>query len=222
MQTTNKHLLLLLLSITIFNSNVLSQEKRSGELGVALGGSYYLGEINKIPFVGTRPAVGVLYRHTFDTRLAITGNFTYGRLAGNAKPNSYYQYDGDKSFNSSFYELSAVGEFNFIPFLPGKKKYVYTPYIFAGVSEIYYKRDNYLYKFIFSIPFGVGVKYNINTKFIFGAFIGMRKTFFDYMDYKPRNNDKQVYYAGNKDWYSVFGVSLSYKIKYNAKCPAFD
>lgn len=228
MQNITKYLPLILIAVflNLFNTPLLAQGKKSGEIGGSIGGAYYLGDINKMPFVGTRLSASAFYRHTIDTRIAITGNFTYGTLtADDANSSSGYQIDRDESFKNSFYEFSAVGEFNFIPFLPAKRKYVYTPYIFAGVSEIYYpKGEN---KFILSIPFGVGVKYNINTQYILGAFIGMRKTFDDYVDFyynhpSPHYPKKQLAYAGNKDWLSIFGVSLSYKIKYRMICPAFD
>ncbi len=218
------HLITIVLLSILFNNHATAQFKKSGEFGGSIGGSYYLGDINKIPFVGTRLSAGIFYRHTIDTRFAITGNFTYGTLTG-TNSNSGFKIDANFTFKNSFYELGAVGEFNFIPFLPAKKKYIYTPYVFAGISEIYYPGG--INSFILSIPFGVGIKYNINTQYILGTFIGMRKTFNDYIDYyyvppSPNHPKKQEAYAGNSDWYSVFGISLSYIIKYRVKCPTFD
>ncbi len=229
MHTAYKNLtkLTIILLFCFLNTPLKAQMKKSGEIGVSVGGSFYLGDINKIPFLGTKISAGVLYRHTIDTRFAITGSFTYGKLSGDdANSSNDFQIERNKSFNNPFYELAAVGEFNFMRFLPAKKNYIYTPYVFAGVGGIYYPNGESS-NFIFSIPFGVGVKYNINRKIIFGAFAGMRKTFnddidFDYTPPTPGHPFKQYGYAGNKDWYSVFGISLSYKIKYRMKCPAFD
>jgi hypothetical protein len=218
-----KLFLLLLLAAASFNS--FGQNKKSGEIGVVLGGSYYMGELNKTPFVGTKLSAGAFYRHTFDTRFAVNGNFTYGKLAGNSE-NTNFDNAAIQSFTNPFYELGGIAEFNFIPFLPGNKKYFSTPYVFAGLAETYYPAGRK--KFLLNIPFGVGFKYNLNTNFILAAHMAMHKTFNDDIDYfyAPRpsdhGGDKQWGYAANKDWYSVFGVTLSYKIKYRVKCPAFD
>jgi len=223
----NTILIIILLAAVSFGS--LGQNKKSGEIGISLGGSYYLGELNKTPFVGTKLSAGAFYRHTFDTRYAIKGNFTYGTLSGDAE-NTVFVNPGIVSFKNRLFELSGTGEFNFIPYLPGNKKYIYTPYVFAGVATAFYLGGEK--SFIYSIPFGMGVKYNLNDNFMLGAFIGMHKTIIkthnDNLDYeyypKPTAAEpiKQWSYDGNKDWYSVFGVSLSYKIKYSIKCPAFD
>lgn len=223
----NKLYIIIIICFTFIGGSASSQNVRSGEIGGSIGGTFYLGEINKIPLANTRLAASVLYRHTFDKRFSATGSITYGSLTANdANSNSGYQKTRNKSFSSSFYELSAVGEFNFMPFAPGKrKKYLYSPYIFIGVSEMYY--PNGVYKFILNIPFGIGVKYNINSNYMLGAYAGMRKTFDDFMDFNYATStenrpEKQISYTGNDDWFSVFGISLTYKIKYREKCPAFN
>ena len=220
---TSKLFILLLLAAV--SSNAFGQNKKSGEIGIVLGGSYYMGELNKTPLVGTKLSAGAFYRHTFDTRFAVNGNFTYGKLAGDAE-NTAFENPSIQSFNNPFYELGGVAEFNFIPFLPGNKKYFSTPYVFAGFATAYYPGGRK--KFLYNIPFGVGVKHNLNTNFILAAHVALHKTFNDEIDYfyLPKPNDsngiKQWGYVANKDWYSIFGVTLSYKIKYSVKCPAFD
>ncbi|MDA3892875.1 MAG: DUF6089 family protein [Salinivirgaceae bacterium] len=204
-----------------------AQNKKSGEIGVSLGGGYYLGEYNTTPFIGTKIAAGAFYRHTFDTRFAVTGNLFYSKLSGK-ESNSDYITNGNapQNFKNTIYEFTPVAEFNFIPFLPGKpKKYYFTPYVFAGLGVAYYPTD--YTQFVFNLPFGVGAKYCLGQKFVFAVFAGMRKTFSDKLDYEyspPTTNNPvdQWGYTGNKDWYSIFGLSLSYKINYRMKCPAFD
>jgi len=217
-----KSAFLLLLCVVSFTS--YAQSKKSGEVGISVGGSYYLGELNKTAFVGTNISAGAFYRHTIDTRYAITGEFTYGTLSGDME-NTVFKHGGIETFKKHFYEIGGIGEFNFKPFLPGNKKYIYTPYVFAGLACAYYPKGTT--EFILNIPFGIGVKYNLNTNFILGGFMGMHKTFTDNIDYayvppSETNVIKQWGYEGNKDLYSVFGVTLSYKIKYSMKCPAFD
>jgi len=232
-------IIFILFYLIVYTNYLIAQDKRSGEIGITVGGSYMLGDINKIPFMETNFSGGAFFRHTIDTRLAINTNLTYGKLTGSdAKYNNGYQKARNKSFNSDFWEVGATGEFNFIPFLPARRNYTYTPYIFAGVSTCYYPGGTdptetitgggvYRNKFIFTIPFGMGLKYNIDEDFILSGFIGMRKTFNDYLDFhytppSPNRAEKQIAYRNNYDWFSVFGISLSYKIIYKVKCPAFD
>lgn len=219
-----------IITCLLFSINCMSQHNKSGEIGVSAGGTYYLGEFNKTPFVGTNISAGAFYRHTIDTRFAVTGSFYYGKLSGKEEKSDFMVSDGtEPAFKRSFFEISPVVEFNFLPFLPGKpNKYYYTPYVFAGLATAYYPKGDKPY--ILSMPFGMGAKFNINHRYLFGFFMGMRKTFLDAGDmldykYEPPNIDnatKQWGYKSNKDWYSIFGISLSYKINYRMKCPAFD
>ncbi len=122
-------------------------------------------------------------------------------------------------------------EYNFLPFLAAYKKTKYTPYVFAGMGLTFYSKTGPAFQQfpMFVLPFGVGFKYNLYQNLCLGFQIGMRKTFSDKMDDEYNfqslidfNRISQYGYEGNKDWYSMFGFYLSYKIKYRAKCPAFD
>jgi len=219
----SKFILSIILLIVFFTNAIQGQTRKSGEFGLTAGGSYYLGDLNKIPFVGTKLAFGAFYRHTIDSRFSVRGNLNYGHLAGDASEIKY-AFPTNYTFNNSFYELNGLFEFNFMPYTPTSKKTKFTPYVSAGAGLIYYPKG--AKQFIFTIPFGVGAKYNIYKNFMLGADIGMRKTLRDDLDYPysppAGDNPLQNNYAGTKDWYSVFGVYLSYKIKYREKCPAFD
>lgn len=205
---------------------MVGQAKKRGEIGLFGGGSYYIGELNKVPFVGILPAGGAFYRHTFDTRFAVKGMATIGMIGAEDE-----KINGDQvSFNQIFYDVCLSGEFNFFQFLPASKKYYFTPYAHAGIGFLYYKGvqsvsgKNVPY---INIPFGVGAKFNINETWTCGVEYSIKKTFNDNLDYGyaiPTETMpiKQEGYQGTKDWVHVFGVSVTHKIKYRAKCPAFD
>jgi len=194
------------------------QNKKSGEVGVSLGGAYYLGDLNKIPFKNTTLSAGAFYRHIFNYRYSARGTFNYGHLNGSG---TNLQNNAEQ-FSGPFYEFSGTMEFNFRPFVPGDKKFDYAPYVFAGMSMVYYQIGQNM--LIPTIPFGVGCKIHLTNIFSLGFTYQMNKTFTDYVDYKYNTleNGRQVSYAGNKDWFSVFGINLAYKLNYRMKCPAFD
>jgi hypothetical protein len=102
-----------------------------------------------------------------------------------------------------------------------------------------------------SIPISAGVKFKIDKKWTFGLEYGVRKTFTDYLDdvsmtYVPVNFLEGAYGPlsaamsdrspvintaeintpprgddGNKDWYSIFGVTLTYRI-YTSRVRCFQ
>ena len=206
-----------------------AQEFPYAEFGAQLGGSYYLGDINKVPFKGTRPAVAAMYRHNINVRYSAKALLSYGKItASDSTYNSEYQRDRDYSFNRNLVHFNILGEFNFLPFVFGKKDMPYATYLQGGVGFGFLPGDSKADKFIFDIPFGFGVKFNTpNRKFVYGADFLMIKTFTDNIDYKAErpsevNKIKQVYVASNKDWLSYFSIYLAYKIEYPQKCPTFD
>jgi len=221
-----RYLLLILTFTSVLHLTSFSQRKKSGEIGLSVGGSFYLGDINKIPFKSPRMGGGVFYRHTFDTRFAVRGSFNYLNITGNdANSNNEFQQARNFNFKQIILELNAAGEFNFMPFLPANPKYDYTPYVHLGFGTNYLPKG--AKQNILTIPFGVGVKYNMNNNFTLSAEGCLYKTFTDYLDnyyqeISPNNFRKQQFYEGNKDWYSFFSIKMAYKIKYKLNCPAFD
>ncbi len=216
--------ILLFVAIIFSSLAIKAQTEKSGEAAVQIGGNYYLGDLNHFPFKGTRPAVGIFYRHNFNSRYSIKGLGYGGLLTGKGK-----SPDGlSHSFSKFYGQLDAIGEFNFTPFIVGKKNSIYTTYLQAGAGILYYpSADKLSSLFKFDIPMGFGFKMNISSRFVAGADYLMYKVFSDNLDYKGQHitaggDDYQHFYAGNKDWISYFGIYLAYKIEYPEKCPAFD
>lgn len=200
-----------------------------GEIGAQVGGSYYLGDINKVPFKGTRPAVAAFYRHNINVRYSAKALLSYGKItASDSKYKSEFQKERDYSFNRNCVHFSALGEFNFLPFQFGKKDLPYATYLQGGIGMGFFPGDSKSEKFIVDIPFGFGVKFNsYNRKFVYGADFLMIKTFNDDVDFvedKPSEvkMKRQKYVSSNKDWLSYFSIYLAYKFEYPQKCPTFD
>lgn len=205
-----------------------AQDFPSGELGVQVGGIYYLGDINKVPFKGTRPTVGVFYRHDINVRYSAKALLSYGKLtASDSKYKSEFQKARDYSFNRNIFHFCMLGEFNFLPFVFDKKDTPYSTYLQGGIGLGLFPDDSKMDRFIVDIPFGFGVKINSYRRFVYGADFLMIKTFTDNIDFmSPRpseiNNMKQKYVSSNNDWMSYFAIYLAYKIDYPQKCPTFD
>ncbi|OIO99194.1 MAG: hypothetical protein AUJ97_09180 [Bacteroidetes bacterium CG2_30_32_10] len=189
---------------TLFTSQTFSQKS---EIGLFLGGSYYLGDLNpKWHFVLTKPAFGIIYRYNFNQRVTLKMDALYGTVAGNdaiSKTNTLRNL----SFKSPIIEISPNVEINFLPYQIGNYKLPFTTYIFGGIAifkfdpqasfegnyyhlqplgtegqrtSVYNKKPYSLINF--SIPFGLGFKKNIGKYVSFGLEWGLRKTFTDYID----------------------------------------
>lgn len=198
---------LLLVAILAFSiSEIKAQDK---EWGGFLGASVYSGDLSQspVPIRGTRPAIGGLYRYNFNTHWAIKTGFNFGYIA------SYDKFSGEgtlrESRNLSFYsplaELSIVGEYNFMKYVAGSRKYRFTPYVFGGIAGFYFNPstfylgdrynlrttpteqsqvDNPYSPLAIAIPMGIGFKYSLGRKKLWnlGFEFGWRKTFTDNLD----------------------------------------
>jgi hypothetical protein len=194
--------ILFLMSIMICSLVVKAQ--RSDEIGIMLGGSYYIGELNPTRHFSslTRPAGGIAYRHNFNMRFAVAGTAYFGSVQGiDARSSSFEQQQRNLSFRSNVYELAARGEFNFIEYKIGDDRHQFTPFMFLGIGlfnfnpkasfgnqwvalqPLHTEGQKKAYsKVQLSIPFGAGVRINLAKRIGLLAEWGMRKTFTDYID----------------------------------------
>ena len=106
------------------------------ELGVMLGTSYYIGDLNDQHLRLARPATALQYKTNLNRRFAIRGGISVGELRGSDKLNDVdtAKFNRNLHFKSSIYELSGIIEFNFFPYETGNLRYPFTPYIFTGIS----------------------------------------------------------------------------------------
>lgn len=183
---------------------------QSRELGLFLGGSYYIGDLNPVMhFYGTRPAVGLLYRKHVNYRYAYKIAGYYGQIqASDSKSFDPYQRQRNLNFKSRVIELSGQLEFNFLKYHGDDIRYPFSPFVFIGIgifnfypkgtingkweplrrnnteSEGFggiYKSKQYLL-IQPAIPFGIGARYAYNKRFTISFEWGLRKTFTDYLD----------------------------------------
>lgn len=201
------------------------QAQKSAEIGIKSGISYYTGEINTWPFETIRQAFGGYYRHSFDKRMALRGGLNVLWIAAeDASKSDVYKIERGQSLKARITELSIVGEYNFMPYIPGDiKTFPYTPYVFFGFA--YFHHSTQLIDIPISFPMGAGFKYNLSNKFIVSAEYSIQKTLTDELDFNyapPRTNYPQKSHVHSKDYYGIATISLSYRIDYRRKCRAFD
>lgn len=202
-----------ILTITLLSalSGFAQRTKKSSEIGLFLGGSYYIGDLNPNGHFNqfTKPAGGIVYRYNFNRRFAARANALYGNMeAHDSYSKSPSQRQRNLGFKSEIIELSTQCEFNFQNFEIGSDKTILSPYIFAGLAGFYFNPQGEIgnnwvdlqplstegeglaggsraskYKRLqLSVPFGVGVKVVFAKGIGLGFEWGMRKTFTDYLD----------------------------------------
>lgn len=189
-----------LLLLILCGINAISQDLEVGLFG---GGSYYIGDVNPSGhFKGTQLAYGVLARYTINDRWAVKLSGTRGTIRGDAS-STWFLPNRNLQFESPVTDISAVAEFNFLPYFTGSRRNFITPYVYAGIGVAFFKpssggvelqplgtegqqvgyegRKPYSLTTL-NIPFGLGMKVGITRRIGMALFWEMHKTFTDYLD----------------------------------------
>lgn len=179
------------------------------ELGVLLGGSYYIGDLNRFGhFKGTQPAGSLFYRYNINSRVTFRANVSYGNVVGDdAWSKEPEMANRNLNFRSNIFEFGAGVEFHYMPFQMGNKRYRGTAYFLAqlalfrmnpktmhdgewvnlqplgteGQGSSLNAKGHYSL-FQMSIPIGLGVKLALGKRVSIGVEYGIRKTFTDHLD----------------------------------------
>jgi len=179
-------------------------QKRTHDLGIFLGGSYYTGDLNPNGHFNslTRPAGGVEHRFNPNPRFTWRNGIAFGTIAGDdARSSSFSQQQRNLSFKSRVYEFHSVAEFNFLEYEIGDEKHMFTPFMFAGVNvfnhdpkalignqwvglrRLHTEAQSKAYKATqVAVPFGAGIKTMLAKRIGLVVQWGLRKTFTDYLD----------------------------------------
>jgi hypothetical protein len=196
--------------LMVFASNAQTEAiVHEGEFGISVGAAHYFGDLNtRARLNRPKMALGAFFRKQFGNYVALRVSAHYAQLGYSDVYNTKNEFEQRRnlSFNTNLWELALQGDFNFFRFEPGTLDYAFTPYVTLGVGAFsydpyaYYQGqkvflrplgtegqglpgyDNQYSSMAFCIPFGVGVKYNINEKVNIGFEVVYRFTTTDYLD----------------------------------------
>ena len=179
------------------------------EIGVLLGGSYYIGDLNQYGhFKNTQPALSLLYRFNINHRVAWRINLSYGSVrASDGDARNDVLRNRNLSFSTNIFEAATGVEFNYFPFQFGHPKYHATAYLLAEIGVFHMNpitlidgekielqplgtegqgselsSKGHYSRAQLTIPLGFGFKASIGPKISIGVEYAIRKTFTDYID----------------------------------------
>ena len=200
----------------------LSVSGQDREIGVGLGGLTYTGDlVRNYDFTRNRPAVLFYLRNNISEAVSIR----YGLLAGiitgdDDDPIDVFGVNRSASFDIFLFEVAVTLEYHFLSFRNPKSRLNWSPYFFGGVAVFRMFGADQITETYSNIqpalPFGVGIKYNTDSRFRASFEFGARKLFFDYLDNISGITDvtKNFQYGNENDtdWYYFTGFTLSYSL----------
>lgn len=212
------------LFFVLFSTMTFGQDqmhKRIGEAGIGIGGATYIGDLSpyyKPSF--TRPAFSVFYRANIkDDHLVFRTNIATGSLyADESQLKDKLQQNRGLTFSSSFIEIAALLEYNFLDYRSSKEKQLgrnFSPFIFFGAAFMFPDGSNSEAKLNPVIPYGVGVKVILSHHWNLGVEVGGRMTFTDDLDGYTNNeigNTSKI-----NDHYVIGGITIGYTF-YSSVC----
>ena len=197
------------------------------EIGVAVGGVNYVGEIGSTQYIQPRHLeTGLVFKRNYNERICLRAMYSRGKLSGNDINGSELdRLNRGYSFANSYSTLGAAIEINYVKLPIGEFEFAWTPYIHAGIKRmvienIYFdpfeKMSRPTGKVVtIGIPFGVGVKFNFGHSWIFAAEVRPQFTMSDNLD--GSNPDLEINPAARQfstslsnDWLVFTGISITY------------
>lgn len=180
----------------------------SKEMGLVVGTSYYMGDMNYSHFGGRlSPGGGLIFRNNFDRRWSFKTSLLYGKImAYDEDSDDAWQRNRNLHFKNEMIEFSAQMELNYFDYQIGSNTDFISPYLFLGLSYFssnpkaefngnWYElqplgtegqgtslgEDLYKTNGI-AIPMGAGIKVNVYRFIAINIEWGMRRTYTDYLD----------------------------------------
>lgn len=211
----------LILSATMLaggNSAVAQDADYKFDIGVGLGMSGYLGDVNYSNMFRHPGFAGQLsFRYIADTRWTIRGVFTGASISGNTADTSMQLPGGESySFTSQVYDLGTRAEFNFFGYGIGetyKRLRRWSPYLALGLGATVCAPGGGGVFVAMSVPMAAGVKFKMKPRWNLAAEFCMTWLLGDKADGKHLTDLYGIKstFLKNNDWHSNITVSISYE-----------
>jgi hypothetical protein len=136
MKRFTPNIVLLIITSLVFNlASTAQQFKPNTEVGLLLGTSYYLGDLNTTHFKQASATAGLIIRKNIDKRFVYKAEVMYLNIKSDERQSSdTIALNRGLHFRSPIYELSGQIEFNFLPYQSGNPLYTWTPFVYTGIS----------------------------------------------------------------------------------------
>jgi hypothetical protein len=178
-------------------------QAQSWEIGLGGGGAAYMGDLNPTnPLKYSGGAGSLFVKRNFNQYLSARLTYTYGSISAADSNSSNQQFrNRNLSFTDHLSEISLIGEFNFMSYIPSVTHNRYTPFFYLGIASVHYNPTTiyngrtYALRPLMTegqskpypssaiaIPYGLGIKYNLTGKWNLIADIGYRQPNTDYLD----------------------------------------
>jgi len=133
-------IIFLFFSIVAFSGAGAQSFYTASEIGIALGGSQYFGDLNdSYGFKTISPAGGIYLRRRMTSYIAIKIVANYTKVGYNDNLNSnIYEQERNLNFESIIIETALQAEFNFFKFITGDPERRFTPFLTGGIGAFYY------------------------------------------------------------------------------------
>ena len=167
------------------------------DMGAGLGGCFYMGDANGVPFANLSAMGAITARRIFNPRMALKANLAFGHIHGATDgflPIDAYSKTPEGgiptkvNFSRNVLDLGAQFELNFWGFGTGvgyKGNSRITPYILAGAGITIGMGGGGGTCAGMNIPFGVGVKYKLKPRVNLGFEWTIRFSTTDKLDATP-------------------------------------
>ncbi|MDS1031671.1 DUF6089 family protein [Porphyromonadaceae sp. NP-X] len=209
-KSLRRNVLVLLLILLV--PGIKAQDDYLAEIGVAAGNGFYLGDANGQPFKNPTTVYGGTFRYRFNPRTALRTEWNHGVAEG-----KYINATNETvNFSNSLNAFDICGEFNFFDLMQkpnNRNSKRYSTYVFAGLGTMIYPSDSNKTSTAISIPFGVGFKYKVSSRFNVNLQWSMRWINRDDLEgVSDLNNPHSLNGSNplNKDFFSAITLGITF------------
>ncbi len=211
-----------------FAINAEEEVEYKMDMGAGLGGCFYMGDANGVPFANLSAMGAITARRILNPRMAVKANIAFGHIHGETDgfipTNAYIEAaEGGTptkvNFSRNVLDVGAQFEMNFWGFGTGvgyKGNSRITPYILAGIGLTLGMGGGAGMCGGMNIPVGLGVKYKLKPRVNLGFEWTMRFSTTDKLDATPQGTQLKDPYGiksamfKNKDSYSFAMFFITY------------